>query len=33
VVDRSGKIAAQRRGPVDQKWLDETLPPLLREKA
>jgi cytochrome c biogenesis protein CcmG/thiol:disulfide interchange protein DsbE len=33
VIDRRGKIAAQRRGPVDQKWLDATLPPLLREKA
>jgi cytochrome c biogenesis protein CcmG/thiol:disulfide interchange protein DsbE len=33
VVDRRGRIAAQRRGPVDQKWLDATLPPLLKEKA
>jgi cytochrome c biogenesis protein CcmG/thiol:disulfide interchange protein DsbE len=33
VVDRRGRIAATRRGPVDQKWLGETLPPLLREKA
>jgi cytochrome c biogenesis protein CcmG/thiol:disulfide interchange protein DsbE len=33
VIDRRGRIAAQRRGPVDQKWLDETLPPLLKEKA
>ena len=33
VVDRKGRIAATRRGPVDQKWLDETLPPLLKEKA
>jgi cytochrome c biogenesis protein CcmG/thiol:disulfide interchange protein DsbE len=33
VVDRRGRIAAQRRGPVDQQWLDRTLPPLLREKA
>jgi cytochrome c biogenesis protein CcmG/thiol:disulfide interchange protein DsbE len=33
VIDRRGKIAAQRRGPVDQKWLNATLPPLLREKA
>jgi cytochrome c biogenesis protein CcmG, thiol:disulfide interchange protein DsbE len=31
VIDRGGRIAALRRGPVDQKWLDETLPPLLRE--
>ena len=33
VVDRRGRIAATRRGPVDQKWLDATLPKLLREKA
>jgi cytochrome c biogenesis protein CcmG/thiol:disulfide interchange protein DsbE len=33
VVDRRGRIAAQRRGPVDQKWLDRTLPPLLGEAA
>jgi cytochrome c biogenesis protein CcmG/thiol:disulfide interchange protein DsbE len=33
VVDRRGRIAATRRGPVDQRWLDETLPPLLKEKA
>ena len=33
VVDRRGRIAAQRRGPVDQKWLDRTLPPLLGETA
>ena len=25
VIDRRGRIAAQRRGPVDQEWLDETL--------
>ncbi len=33
VIDRRGRIAAQRRGPVDQAWLDRTLPPLLREQA
>ena len=33
VVDRGGRIAATRRGPVDQKWLDETLPPLLKETS
>ena len=33
VIDRRGRIAAQRRGPVDQKWLDQTLPPLLEETA
>jgi cytochrome c biogenesis protein CcmG, thiol:disulfide interchange protein DsbE len=31
VVDRHGRIAASRRGPVDQSWLDNTLPPLLAE--
>jgi cytochrome c biogenesis protein CcmG/thiol:disulfide interchange protein DsbE len=31
VIDRRGRIAALRRGPVDKDWLDETLPPLLRE--
>ena len=33
VLDRRGRIAAKRRGPVDQAWLDRTLPPLLAEKA
>ena len=33
VIDRKGRIAARRRGPVDQEWLDETLPPLLAEQA
>jgi cytochrome c biogenesis protein CcmG/thiol:disulfide interchange protein DsbE len=33
VIDRRGRIAAERRGPVDQRWLDRTLPPLLRERA
>jgi len=33
VIDRRGRIAAQRRGPVDQRWLDRTLPPLLAEPA
>jgi cytochrome c biogenesis protein CcmG, thiol:disulfide interchange protein DsbE len=33
VIDRQGKIAAVRRFPVTQKWLDETLPPLLAESA
>jgi cytochrome c biogenesis protein CcmG/thiol:disulfide interchange protein DsbE len=31
VIDRKGRVAAKRRGPVDQAWLDETLPPLLAE--
>jgi cytochrome c biogenesis protein CcmG, thiol:disulfide interchange protein DsbE len=29
VVDRRGRIAAVRRGPVDERWLAQTLPPLL----
>ena len=33
VIDRRGRIAAQRRGPVDEAWLDRTLPPLLEETA
>ena len=31
VIDRKGRGAAKRRGPVDKAWLDETLPPLLAE--
>ena len=33
VLDRQGRVAAKRRGPVDQEWLDKTLPPLLAEQA
>jgi cytochrome c biogenesis protein CcmG, thiol:disulfide interchange protein DsbE len=33
VLDRQGRVAAVRRFPVTQKWLDETLPPLLEEPA
>jgi cytochrome c biogenesis protein CcmG, thiol:disulfide interchange protein DsbE len=33
VIDRQGRVAAVRRMPVTQKWLDETLPPLLDESA
>jgi cytochrome c biogenesis protein CcmG, thiol:disulfide interchange protein DsbE len=33
VIDRRGNIAAVRRLPVTQQWLDETLPPLLDESA
>jgi cytochrome c biogenesis protein CcmG/thiol:disulfide interchange protein DsbE len=33
VIDRRGRIAAQRRGPVDKAWLDRTLQPLLEETA
>ena len=31
LVDREGRIAALRRGPVDQEWLDQNLTPLLEE--
>ena len=33
VIDRQGKVAAVRRFPVTQAWLDKTLPPLLDEPA
>jgi cytochrome c biogenesis protein CcmG, thiol:disulfide interchange protein DsbE len=33
VIDRKGRIAAARRGPVTQAWLDEHLEPLLEERA
>ena len=33
LIDRQGQIAARQRGPVDQAWLDEHLPPLLEERA
>jgi cytochrome c biogenesis protein CcmG/thiol:disulfide interchange protein DsbE len=33
VIDRKGRIAASRRGPVDESWLNRTLPPLLAEGA
>jgi cytochrome c biogenesis protein CcmG, thiol:disulfide interchange protein DsbE len=33
LIDRRGRIAALRRGPVDQAWLDEHLTPLLEESA
>jgi cytochrome c biogenesis protein CcmG/thiol:disulfide interchange protein DsbE len=33
VIDRQGRVAAVRRFPVTQKWLDEVLPPLLKEPA
>ena len=32
VIDRRGRIAARRRGPVDQRWLERALPPLLAER-
>jgi cytochrome c biogenesis protein CcmG/thiol:disulfide interchange protein DsbE len=33
LIDRTGKIAALRRGPVTQEWLDQELDPLLEEGA
>jgi cytochrome c biogenesis protein CcmG/thiol:disulfide interchange protein DsbE len=33
LIDRAGRIAAIRRGPVTQRWLDQHLTPLLREQA
>jgi cytochrome c biogenesis protein CcmG, thiol:disulfide interchange protein DsbE len=33
LIDRQGRIAAARRGPVTQAWLDEHLAPLLEEQA
>ena len=33
LIDRQGRIAALRRGPVDQAWLDDHLTPLLEESA
>jgi cytochrome c biogenesis protein CcmG, thiol:disulfide interchange protein DsbE len=33
VIDRRGRIAATRRGPVDRRWLERTLPPLLAERS
>ena len=33
LIDRKGRIAALRRGPVDQAWLDEHLRPLLEEES
>ena len=33
VIDRRGRIAATRRGPVDERFLREQLLPLLRERT
>ena len=33
LIDRDGRIAARRRGPITQAWLDEHLQPLLEEQA
>lgn len=33
LIDRRGRVAAYRRGPIDRQWLEEELPPLLEEGA
>jgi cytochrome c biogenesis protein CcmG, thiol:disulfide interchange protein DsbE len=33
VIDRGGRIAASRRGPVDERFLRERVLPLLRERS
>ena len=33
LIDRQGRVAAVRRLPVTQEWLDEHLTPLLKEQA
>ena len=33
VIDRDGKVAAVRRMPITQEWLDATLRPLLDESS
>jgi cytochrome c biogenesis protein CcmG/thiol:disulfide interchange protein DsbE len=33
LIDRQGRIAALRRFPVTQEWLDQHLPKLLEEQA
>jgi cytochrome c biogenesis protein CcmG/thiol:disulfide interchange protein DsbE len=33
LVDRAGRIAAHRVGPITEEWLDQHLPPLLEERA
>ena len=33
LIDRRGRVAALRRFPVDQQWLDQHLPKLLAEQA
>ena len=33
LIDRKGRVAALRRGPVTQAWLDQHLTPLLEEQA
>ena len=31
LLDERGRVAAARRGPIDQQWVDEHVTPLLRE--
>jgi cytochrome c biogenesis protein CcmG/thiol:disulfide interchange protein DsbE len=33
LIDRDGRVAALRRGPITQQWLDQHLAPLLKEQA
>jgi cytochrome c biogenesis protein CcmG, thiol:disulfide interchange protein DsbE len=33
VIDRKGRVAAVRRGPVDERFMREQVAPLLRERA
>lgn len=33
VIDRRGRVAAKRIGPIDQAWLDRTLPRVLAERG
>jgi cytochrome c biogenesis protein CcmG/thiol:disulfide interchange protein DsbE len=33
LIDRDGRVAALRRGPVTEQWLDQNLTPLLEEQA
>jgi len=33
VIDKRGRVAALKRGPVDDAWLRATLPPLLEEPS
>jgi cytochrome c biogenesis protein CcmG/thiol:disulfide interchange protein DsbE len=33
VIDKRGRVAALRRGPVDDAWLRATVPPLLEESS
>jgi cytochrome c biogenesis protein CcmG, thiol:disulfide interchange protein DsbE len=33
LIDRQGRVAALRRGPIDEEWLKENLDPLLEERT